>query len=192
MSELSDQAMRSGVGATLAVVTLAVAAFFGPLIQDGAAGSRKPEVLFRVHDQTDRDDSGKFAIPLESPSRPGEEIFVGKIPVVTERDITGIHVYDNERGAQGVAFLLNAHGRLSLSVTSAQRTGKLLFVFMNGRTIAELYIDRHVQDGILNVPRGWLPEEIALLRKLYEGEKKRGDDGREPSDDAGIGRQTEI
>ncbi len=131
------------------------------------AGTRKPPVIFRLHDQTDADESGKFAIPAVSVSRPNEKIYISKLPVLTEGDIEALYVYTNPDGRQGVAFKLGRRGRNALSVTSAQRVGRLFFVFMNGRSIAELLVDRHVDDGILNVPRGFTNEEITLLTRKF-------------------------
>ncbi len=132
-----------------------------------SAGTRKPAVIFRVHDQTEADESGKFAIPAVSVSRPNEKIYISKLPVLTEGDIEAIYVYQGATGRRGVAFKLGRRGRNALSVTSAQRIGRLFFVFMNGRNIAELLVDRHVDDGILNVPRGFTDEEIALLARKF-------------------------
>ncbi len=128
---------------------------------------RKPELILRVHDETDADESGKFAFPVVSESRPSQRTYISRIPMISERNVKGIFLYESSPGVKGVAFRLDAQGRLSLSATSVQRVGNLFFVMMNRRNVAELVVDRHVGDGILNVPRGFTDAEIALLRKKF-------------------------
>ena len=56
--------------------------------------------------------------------------------------------------AQPRFFQLDEHGRVALDSLSIERRGSSLFVFINGRLITELEIDKRVADGKIYVPFG--------------------------------------
>ena len=47
---------------------------------------------------------------------------------------------------------LDDHGRTILDTMSIERRGSLLFVFINGRPLTELQVDRRVSDGKIYLP----------------------------------------
>jgi len=74
-------------------------------------------------------------------------------------------------GSYGALFELNEHGRLALDTTSIDRRGGRLFIFVNGRPITELQVDRRVSDGKIYVPAGLTAKDIELLRKDWPQRK---------------------
>jgi hypothetical protein len=76
-----------------------------------------------------------------------------------------------------VLLQLDEHGRVSLDALSVERRGGFLFVFINGRAITELQIDKRVQDGRLYIPSGLTAADIALMQRdwkmIGQGKRKR-------------------
>ena len=75
----------------------------------------------------------------------------------------------------GVLFQLNDHGRLALDSLSIEKRGKFLYVFVNGRSAAELQIDRRVTDGKLYLSSGLTQSDLDLMRKDWPliGQRKK-------------------
>jgi hypothetical protein len=51
---------------------------------------------------------------------------------------------------------------------SVERRGEFLFVFVNGRAITELQIDKRVSDGQLYIPSGLTSADIALMKRDWK------------------------
>jgi hypothetical protein len=58
---------------------------------------------------------------------------------------------------------------------SVERRGGFLFVFINGRMITELQIDKRVSNGRIYVPSGLTAADIELMKKQWRlpGQPKR-------------------
>jgi hypothetical protein len=124
----------------------------------------KQHSTFRVHAEASANDSPAFSTQIRS-QLSGKAVTIGKAPVISERDVTGLQVYRAADGSYGALFQLNDHGRLALDSVSIERRGRFLFVFVNGRPITELQIDRRVSDGKIYIASGLTTNEIALMKK---------------------------
>jgi hypothetical protein len=62
-----------------------------------------------------------------------------------------------------------------LGTLSIQRRSGFLFVFVNGRAITELQIDKRVSDGKIYIPFGLTSADIDLMKKDWRliGQQKR-------------------
>ena len=68
-------------------------------------------------------------------------------------------------GTYGALIQLDEHGRTVLDTLSIERRGSFLFVFINGRFITELQIDKRVSDGKIYIPSGLTAADIDLMKK---------------------------
>jgi hypothetical protein len=71
---------------------------------------------------------------------------------------------------------LDDHGRTVLDTLSVERRGSYLFVFLNGRPVTELQVDRRVSDGKIYLPSGLTAADIKSMDKdwkLIGGRKKK-------------------
>src|SRR5262245_65871378 len=93
----------------------------------------------------------------------GKDIAVEKLPWITERNIAAFSPYPAQDGTFGALFQLDEHGRVVLDTLSVERRGGFLFVFINGRLITELQIDKRVSDGKIYIPYGLNATDIDLL-----------------------------
>jgi hypothetical protein len=124
----------------------------------------KPHSTFRVHTEASANNGPVFSTQIRS-QLSGKTVTIEKVPVISERDVTGLQVYRTTDGSYGALFELNAHGRLALDSLSIERRGGSLFVFVNGRPITELQIDRRVSDGKIYIASGLTTNEIELMKK---------------------------
>ena len=83
--------------------------------------------------------------------------------------------YPAANGTYGALLQLDEHGRVVLDTLSVERRGSLLFVFINGRPITELEIDKRVSDGKIYIPSGLTSADIELMKKDWRliGQRKR-------------------
>lgn len=140
------------------------ACFFAVLLGVSTAESRKPRCTLRAHVEANAQDGPVFSSRLRSP-KSGREVNIAKVPAISELDVVGFQAYPAADGTYGVLFHLNDHGKLALDTLSVERRGTSLFVFVNGRLVDELQIDRRVSDGKLYLAAGLTPQDLELMKK---------------------------
>jgi hypothetical protein len=138
----------------------------------GAAKDR--HCMFRVHTEANPSDTIVFATSVRAKFS-GKEIAIEKVPRLSERDVEAFYPYPNTNGGYGALLQLDEHGRLVLDALSIERRGSLLFIFINGRPIAEMQIDKRVSDGRIYVADGLSAADIDSMKKDWRliGQKKR-------------------
>lgn len=138
------------------------------------AAAGKKHCQFRIHAQANAQDTDTFSTAVRA-KLSGKEVAIEKIPRISENDVVGFLPYSLGNGNYGALFQLDEHGRLSLDVLSVERRGGFLFVFINGRAITELQIDKRVTDGQIYIPSGLTEADIKLMKKDWHvlGEKHR-------------------
>jgi len=150
----------------LAALALLLAAVCG-----SHAGEKAPRLVLTVHAEADSRD-GKFARPIELHyAQRSAYISVG--PDITDRDVIDVIPFAAKDGTQGAYLRLGPSGRLALTAVSQSKLGKAMVIFVNGRQIADLHIDRRIEDGILPIPSGLTALEIAELQKRAEANRKK-------------------
>ncbi len=141
-----------------------------------AAGSAQAggHCIFRVHLAANMNDGDTFAQPIHSLS--GKDVFIERTPWLTERDVKAFYPYKSADGSTyGALLQLDDHGRTVLDTVSLEQRGSELFVFINGRPLMEMQVDKRVSDGKLYLPAGLTQQDIRLMAKdwqLLGGHKK--------------------
>jgi hypothetical protein len=127
---------------------------------------KEPKATVRFHTQANSADTAAFSVKvnLQDPPR---EVFIQKIPFISENDVAAIYPFAAPDGTLGCAFKLDQHGTLELDTQSIMRKGSVIVAFVNGRQICDLLIDKRVSDGVLFIPRGLNAQEIASLQKRF-------------------------
>jgi hypothetical protein len=139
---------------------LALAVFIG--LGTASLAQAKSHSTFRVHAEANSSSGSAFSTEVNFL---GRKVTIEKVPTLSENDVTAFHAYQATDGTQGALFQLNEHGRLALDTASVEGRGGLLFVFINGRPILELRVDRRVTDGKFYIASGLTANDIELLRK---------------------------
>jgi hypothetical protein len=139
-----------------------------------AAQAKRRHCMLRVHAEANPQDTSTFATSVRA-KLSGKEIAIEKIPRISEQDVVAFYPYESGKGNYGVLFQLDEHGRLALDTLSIERRGGFLFVFINGRAITELQIDKRVSDGKLYIPSGLTAADIKLMSKDWRllGQRRR-------------------
>jgi hypothetical protein len=138
------------------------------------AAAKQRHCTFRVHAQANPKDTDVFSISTRATSS-GKNVAIQKLAWITEHDVMAFSPYPAQDGTFGALFQLDDHGRTVLDTLSIERRGGFLFVFINGRMITELQIDKRVSDGKIYIPSGLTVADVELMKKQWRspGERKR-------------------
>ncbi|MDQ6808290.1 MAG: hypothetical protein M3Z64_02520 [Verrucomicrobiota bacterium] len=128
----------------------------------------------RFHLQANARDSEIFATQMRSQFSGKPEV-IEKTARISEQDVAAFYPYPANDGSFGVLLQLDEHGKLALDTLSVERRGTPLFVFVNGRPLTELQIDRRISDGRIFIPAGLNAADIELMRKDWRmiGSRKK-------------------
>ncbi len=107
-----------------------------------------------------------FSMPAISSSS-GTNIAIQRMAWITEHDVMAFSPYPAKDGTFGALFQLDEHGQVVLDTLSVEHRGSFLFVFINGRMITPLQIDKRVSDGKIYIPSGLTPADVALMKKQW-------------------------
>jgi hypothetical protein len=141
-------------------------------LAEGVAKQR--HCTFRVHAQANPRDTEVFATSARAQIS-GKDVAIEKMPWISEQDVLAFSSYQAQNGTYGALIQLDEHGRVVLDTLSVERRGSFLFVFINGRLITELEVDKRVSDGKIYIPSGLTAADIDLMKKDWRliGQPKR-------------------
>ena len=152
-----------------------VACVFFVSLPAKATGAAKPRhCILRVHAQANPRDTEIFATSVRA-QLSGKDVAIEKMPWISEQDVVAFSPYPARDGTYGALLQLDEHGRVVLDTLSIEHRGSFLFVFINGRFITELQIDKRVSDGKIYVPSGLTAADIDLMKKDWRsiGQKEK-------------------
>jgi len=139
-----------------------------------AGVAKQRHCTFRVHAQANPRDTEVFSTSVHAQVS-GKEVAIEKMPWISERDVIAFAAYPAQDGTHGALIQLDEHGRTVLDTLSVEHRGSFLFVFINGRFITNLQIDKRVSDGKIYIPSGLTVADIDLMKKDWRliGQRKR-------------------
>src|SRR5947209_4955168 len=140
--------------------SLIVALFAGSVLGKDA------RCTFRVHVEANANDTAAFSSSVPALFS-GKRVAIERMPRLSERDVVAFYPYTAKDGSYGALFQLDEHGRLALETLSIEQRGRLLFVLVNGRPVAELQIDQRVTDGRVYVASGLNKGDVDALKKCW-------------------------
>jgi hypothetical protein len=138
------------------------------------AAAKGRHCTFRVHVEANPRDTVVFASSVRA-QWSGKEVAIERLPRISERDVIAFYPYNAGPGSYGALFQLDDHGRIALDALSIEHRGSLLFVFVNGRAISQMQIDKRVSDGRIYISSGLSAPDIDLMKKDWPllGRRKR-------------------
>jgi len=136
------------------------------------AAAKQRHCTFRVHAQANPHDTDIFSMSAGATSS-GKNIAIQKLPWITEHDVSTFSPYPASDGTFGALFQLDDHGRTVLDTLSIEHRGGFLFVFINGRMITGLQIDKRVSDGKIYIPSGLTAADVELMKKQWRPREER-------------------
>lgn len=123
-------------------------------------------VQVRLHAEGLAQEGETFVVPVTL-NNPPKQTFIRKVPIVTERDIVAFYPFAAQDGTIGCYFKLDADGTHKLHQHTVEKLDTLVVAMINGRVSCAMMVGRQVKDGILPVPSGFLPVEIARLQTKF-------------------------
>jgi hypothetical protein len=140
----------------------------------GSADAKRRHCILRIHTEANPQDTEIFSSSVRAQFS-GKPIAIEKLPRISEWDVEAFFPLPVGKNNFGALFQLDDHGRLALDALSVERRGGLLFVFINGRPITELQIDKRVSDGRIYIASGLTAADIELMKKDWRliGQRKR-------------------
>src|SRR5436305_12511234 len=167
---LAPKAFRWWYAAAIVCAT----AFCVLLASTGAAKDRSRHCMLRVHAQANPRDTEIFATSVRA-QLSGKDVAIEKMPWISEQDVVAFSPYPARDGTYSALLQLDEHGRVVLDTLSVERRGSFLLVFINGRPITELEIDKRVSDGKIYIPSGLTSADIELMKKDWRmiGQRKK-------------------
>jgi hypothetical protein len=150
------------------------ASAFLALLAVACIAAKGRHCMFRVHVEANTNDTAAFATSVRAKFS-GQDVAIEKVPRITERDVVAFYPYSAANGTYGALFQLDQHGTIALDTLSIEKRGSLVFVFINGRPVSELQIDRRVSDGRIYVTSGLTKADIDSMKKDWRiiGQKKK-------------------
>ncbi len=123
--------------------------------------------IFRVHAEANPRDSDVFASAAKA-TISGKQVAIQKAASLTESDVVAFSAYTAPDGTYSALIHLDDHGRITLDSLSVEHQGGLLFIFMNGRALTELQVDKRVSDGLIYIPSGLTAADLKLMRRDWK------------------------
>src|SRR5439155_15728370 len=93
------------------------------------ATAKSKHCTVRVHAQGNENDGSVFATPVTTPIS-SKNIFIEKIPAISEHDVSAYRPYAASDGSFGALLQLDDHGRLDHDSLCVERYGSILHVFI--------------------------------------------------------------
>ncbi len=139
-----------------------------------SATAKDRHCMFRLHVEANPRDTAVFSTSVRARFS-GQEVAIEKVARITEHDVVAFYPYQIAKDNYGALFQLDDHGTIALDTLSVERRGSLLFVFINGRPITELQIDKRVSDGQIYIAAGLTKPDIESMKKDWRliGPRKR-------------------
>lgn len=132
-----------------------------------SAGQKKPPAIsFRIHAEGSEREGPSFVTSIDL-IHPKKQIYIRKVPIVSERDIAAIYPFSSPDGSLGCTFKLDVSGTQRVEEHTTNTRGTIVVALINGRVGSALRVNKRITDGIISVPSGFLPEEILALQALH-------------------------
>jgi hypothetical protein len=125
---------------------------------------KSKHVQFRVHAEANAQDTEVFSTSIKAQVS-GKQVAIQKAASITENDVIAFTAYQAPDGTYGALLQLDDHGRITLDSLSVEHRGGYLFIFMNGRAITELQIDKRVSDGKIYLASGLTAADLQSMKK---------------------------
>jgi hypothetical protein len=133
--------------------------------------SQKPKVTVRFHAETNPNDTSTFSMPAKL-MYAQRAATLGRVPVLSERDIKAIFPFKTTDGSYGCVFQFDEQGRIRLEQVSSSQQGTALVTYVATKAgqhqVADMLVDRPVTNGRITVPRGLTEIEVSVMKKQFK------------------------
>ncbi len=131
-----------------------------------AGAKQSPKMAILVNPQASSATGGEFSRPVQL-LHSKKEVPMGVLPLLTHSEFKSFHAFKAPDGTWGASFRLDPHGKNLLEQHTLSMRGSYLFVWVNGRQVIDLFVDRPVRDGIFTIPRGLTANEAEMMKYQF-------------------------
>ncbi len=132
-----------------------------------SAPAKSRHCMLRVHVEGNAQDGATFSQAVKAQIS-GKPVAIEGIPRISEQDVVAFKPYQNADGTFGALIQLDENGRIQLDTLSVERHGRYAFIFVNGRAVTEVMIDKRISDGKLYIHSGLTAADIVLMKKDWK------------------------
>jgi hypothetical protein len=135
------------------------------------AFDQRPAIGVRFYVEANPQDGGAFIskIKLHNPPR---EAAISTLPIISEKQIESIYLFQTADTTWGAAFELDVQGRIRLQTSSMESRGLSMVAMVATKRgthhVTDMLIDRPITDGIITIMRGLSDGEAIALRKKFK------------------------
>ena len=130
------------------------------------ADKKAAEISIRLHAEGNPKEGETFVTPVMLLNPPKRTV-VRKVPIITERDVDAFYPFTAADGTIGAYLRLDADGTNKLMQHTVEFRDTLVVAMINGRVAAAMMVNQKVSDGVLLIPSGFAPKEIAQMQVKY-------------------------
>jgi hypothetical protein len=143
---------------------LLLALIIGTPLQADEKDKRK--ITVRIHAEGKQHEGPSFVTPIDL-TNPPKRVFIRQVPIVGERDIESIFPFTADDGSLGCTFVMDNSGRQRILEHTTSARDTIVVALINGRVSCAMQVNKQITNGIITVPRGFLPEEILILQSKH-------------------------
>lgn len=138
-----------------------------PLVPLFAGESKKGnDVMIHLYTEGGEHEGPTFVSPVVL-QNPPKKTFIRKVPIVTQHDFSAFYPFAAPDGTIGCYFKLDNNGTHKLHQHTVEKLDTLVVAMINGRVACAMMVDKQIKDGILPIPSGFLPIEVAQLQTKF-------------------------
>ncbi len=126
----------------------------------------KHNISVRIHAEGQKQAGPSFVTPIDLVNPP-KRIFISKVPIMGEKDIDAIFPFTAEDGSLGCTFVLDASGTQKVEEHTTSARDAIVVALINGRVSCAMQVNKRIKNGIVTIPKGFLPEEILILQSKH-------------------------
>ena len=159
----SRRLIRAFIIPAVALLTLSL----GMAPASAMGKKKKLTTTVRIHNEANVMDGSAFSAPVKIPYPP-YQVYISKIPIISELEIAGYKSYPREDGTYGVLFQLSERGRIALETVSLEHPRTYLIVLVNGRMVEPVFINKPVHDSSFFIKSGISAGDLDLFSKNFK------------------------
>ena len=135
-----------------------------------SAFDSRPKIGIRFYLEANPMDGGSFIskVKLRHPPR---DAAISTLPLITEKNIQSVFLFQATDSSWGAAFELDAQGTLRLQTVSTESRGLAIVPMVATKRgthqVTDMIIDRPVTDGIITIMKGLSDLEAAAIRQQF-------------------------
>lgn len=130
------------------------------------AAEKKGPLTIRLHAEAGPQEGESFVTPVTL-INPPKNTYIRRVPILSESDIAAFYPFQGKDGTIAAYFALDRDGTHKLEQHTTAYRDTIVVVMINGRAASVMRVDKKINDGVLYVAGGLLPQDILQMRARF-------------------------